>query len=483
MSNVSVKSILDDLKSDKVKQRQEALISLRTAFSQDRVIWNIHYDEKGKSKPKNWLAVFQALFNTVKIEKTAATKNPTVKSGLSTAASLRRLSEAASTVRWLIERTVHLMNKTVVRAVFDHLISMLSTDKTPAARLYTPVALDYAKALKCLVQYTPHLEHLDDDIWVNVVQMSFNVILDDPIRSEFAERESEQMVHEADSDMYEEDDAEEDDEDDEMADVLDSDNPPTVTANSRKRYRTPITTPVTSKKRPRTERTPTPIESSRNTPARSRTPISLEQVEFASLLSIMIASPIAPILRFPTLASGILDRLERFLQRYPSDSSLLHDYLTILSSTLTHISLNKKYEVAKFVRSAWAGLVGLWGTKDKRMKAGIVMILRHLFPFTICPVELGRVKLPRFDCATEFGRLRDLLAGEAESRWGVVGLSLEALRLQIIDSEHECSSDDIFIAKTFQAGWNFDADQALSWAVLELHADCVGHVRAYVCFS
>lgn len=483
MSNITIlKSIIENLKSDKVKQRQDALAGLRDAFSQDRVLASLQYNEEGNRLPKHWLAIFQALFCTVQIEKKAATQRTTAKSGLSTAASLRRLSEAANTVRWLIERTVQFMTKTIVRVVLNHLISMLPSRQTADAELFTPVALDYAKALKCLVSYTPHLEHLDDETWVKIVQMSFNVILDDPIQARFAGRYvgtlDEEVAHEVDSDMYE-DDSEEEDQD---MDGADSDGlPPTVTVNNKKRRRTPAATPGTSKKRPRTESPATPVQSPRIASARSRTPVSLEQVEFASLLSIMIASPIAPILRFPDLPPAILNRLERFLQRYPSDSSLLHDFLTTVSSTLSHISLNKKSEVAKFARSAWTGLVGLWGTKDKRMKAGIIKILRHLLQFTVCPVELTRTKLPQFDCAKEFGRLRDLLAGEAESRWGIMGLSLDALRLQNIDFEDEFKrSSDIFVAKTFRAGWNFDADQALSWAVLELYADCVGQVRPSV---
>ncbi|KAH9479387.1 Serine/threonine-protein kinase TEL1 [Psilocybe cubensis] len=480
MSNLTaLKSIIENLKSDKVKQRQDALVALREAFSQDRVLASLQYNEEGNRLPKHWLAIFQALFSTVQIEKKASTQR--TKSGPSTAASLRRLSEAASTVRWLIERTVQFMTKTIARVVFSHLISMLPSRPTADAELFTPVALDYAKALKCLVSYTPHLEHLDDDMWISIVQMSFNVILDEPIQSRFAGKyvgaEDEDEARQVDSDMYE-DDSEEMDED---MDGTDSDNLSSLaTANDKKRRRTPAATPSTSKKRPRTHSPPTPIQSPRNAPGIYRTPVSLEQVEFASLLSIMIGSPIAPILRFSNLPSAILQRLEQFLQRYPSDSSLLHDFLSILSSTLSHISLNKKFEVAKFSRSAWSALVGLWGTKDKSIKAGIIDILRQLLPFTMCPVEIKRSKLPQFDCAKEFGRLKDLLAGETENRWGIAGLSLDALRLQNIGfDEEDKQSNEIFVAKTFRAGWNFDADQALSWAVLELYANCVGQLYQF----
>jgi ataxia telangiectasia mutated family protein len=68
-----------------------------------------------------------------------------------------------------------------------------------------------------------------------------------------------------------------------------------------------------------------------------------------------------------------------------------------------------------------------------------------------------------------------LLDGEAESRWGVDGLSLECLRLELTDPEDVTGG--AFVAQTFRAGSNFDAVQALAWAILELQADCAEKVK------
>ncbi|KAF8966296.1 hypothetical protein BDZ97DRAFT_2057533 [Flammula alnicola] len=455
----NLKSVLESLKSEKIKERQEALTSIREVFSQDTVVARFHINRNGESNPKVWLSVFQALFTTVMLEKGVANKTST-KSGTSSATALRRLSEAASIIRWLTERTVHLINKKVAIALFQHLTQMMASDRTPDAELFKPVALDYAKALKCLASHTPHLEHLDDYLWVKMVEMSLNVILSDPINATFAQGDEEGSAIDVDSDMYMEDETAEEDE-------------PGL----------PNTAAGKGKKRPRPDPTPMPILSPRKakSQARSRrnllTSVSLEQVEFASLLSILLASPVAPILsnEYPGLPNGILVRLQRFLERYPADSSLLHDYLTILSSTLDHLSLNKKHEIEVFARSTWVGLVGLWGTKDRRMKEGLVVVLRHLFQFVICPSFSEDTKLAFFDCADGISRLWHLLDGEAESRWGVDGLALDALRLQIIDPKDiDHGFEKAFVAKTFRAGWNFDAGQALSWANLELQADCAG---------
>ncbi|KDR80743.1 hypothetical protein GALMADRAFT_241175 [Galerina marginata CBS 339.88] len=464
MSNL--RAVLDSLKSDKIKERQEALTSLREVFSQDKVLQQFHISQKGgQSTPTLWLPVFQALFHTVMLEKATATKKSNAKSGTSSAAALRRLSDAASTVRWLTERAIAFMNRKVVMALVQHLTQMLSSDRTPNAQLFIPVALDYAKALKCIVSHTPHLEHLDDDTWVKIVEIAVNIVLDDPINSSFAGREDETPMHGADSDMYAEDET--------VDELEDSDDLPASVA-------------VNSKKRPRREPAPIPIVSPRKSKPQGRgrrnvvISVSLEQVEFASLLSIMVASPVAPLLskEHSGLASGLLMRLERFLERYPADSSLLHDYLIILISTLRHLSLNKKYEIERFARSTWSALVGLWGTKDRRLKESLIVVLRYLFQFTICPSYTEQPKLPSFDCAEEIGRLQDWLDGEAESRWGVDGLSLDSLRLQVDDIKDNKSSvpnrEEAFVAKTFRAGWDFDSDQALSWAIIELQADCAG---------
>lgn len=456
----NLKSLLESLKSDKIKERSDALSSIRELFT-DRFISTFHINRNGESQPKVWLAVFQALFSTVTIEKTLVTKKSNAKSGTSAQAAARRLSEAAHVLRHLVERSVQFMNGRVATALFQHLIPMLPADRSPDGRLSTAVGLDYAKALKALVGFAPHLEHLDDDMWVKLVETSFNVILDDPILSTFAALEDQSIMDDPDnSDLYEDDE--------EMSEAMESEDQPSSNRKRQRKDRHP--TPGGSPKKSQTRQRQTNIPS-----------VSHEQVEFASILSIMLSSPIAPILspRYPGLASEILVRLERFLHRYPTDSSLLHDFLVMLSSTLQHIALNKKYEVVRFARSTWPTLVGLWGTKDKRMKEGLIVVLRNLFSYTNCPVYMEGIKLPTFNCAKEIARLRDLLENEAESRWGVDGLSLDALRLQMIDSTEDARSavqGGVFIAKTFRAGWNFDTEQALSWAILELHADCLNIV-------
>lgn len=342
--------VTHNLKSEKIKERQEGLASIRSVFGRDDVVTNFHM----RSKEGNpWLPIFQALFHAIAREKEAFTKKATTtKSAASAATAHRRLADTASVVRWLTERTVHLMNRKVVAALFKHLTQTL----VHRGEILVPVALDYIKALKCIVGYSSHLEHAGEDIWLKIVTMGFNIVLGDTIEAELDNKED-IVKGDDDSGM------------DDMDNANDTDDLDLPAAAS------------TSKKRRRVDTQPTPGPSKpshRNTSQRSnRVPVSLEQVEFASVISILLRSSTAPIL---DNAPAILLRLERFLELYPADSSMLQDYLITLSSTLENLSLNKKSDVESFARATWNGLVGLWGTKDKRMKEGLIVVLRILFP-------------------------------------------------------------------------------------------------------
>lgn len=450
----TLRSVTRNLKSTKAKERQEGLTSIQEVFSQDRVVNNL----SNTDGPKAWLSVFRALYRCVAEEKEAAVKKSTSKSSTVSSTAFRKLEHTAGVVRWLTERTVHLLNKEVIKELFMHLTQIM----VYRGALFTPVALDYIHAMTCLASYKPHLEHLADETWVKIVEMGFNVILDDPIQGRFAEEEA--TANDIDSDMYM----------DETPDVPDDDDlPAAVASGSKKRSRRDHSVPPNSNL-PRQDK----FKSKHKILAPSR-----EQLVFAPLLSTLIGSPSAPILspEFPNLSSGILLRLERFLKRFPTDSSLLHSFLAILLSTLKHLSLNRRNEVQNYARSSWDGLLGLWGQKDKSMKESLTAVLRVLFPFLIAPSNLERA--PSFDCADALGRLWQLLDGEADSKWGADRLTLDALRFELLDpadSRGLDSASGAFVAQTFRAGWDFNTGQALSWAILELKADCAGKVWLYL---
>ena len=351
------------------------------------------------------------------------------------------------------------MDIQVIRALLAQLLEMI----VHRGKLFLPVALDYVKALKTVLSFQAHMDHLDDANWIAILQLAFNVVLRDPLKSTLdASNEPEDSVYDV-SDGSEE-----------YREVIvntsnDEDDLPSTSAVAGK------------KKRRRGSRNPSNHLTQKSTKPRPKISpaASNEEVEFASVLLILLRAQSAPLLspEHPYLASAVLIRLQRFLFNYPSETSLHRDYLLTVSATLSHLSLNKKGDVEVFSRGVWPSLVDLWetGSKSRWIKEALIPVLRVLFPFLTADENLSST------WRDGVSKLWYLFDGEAESRWGVNGLSLECLRFEVAslkEWEMDTSSNRPFVAQTFRAGWHFDAEQALAWAILELHADCTAKVRS-----
>ncbi|KAJ7247652.1 hypothetical protein B0H12DRAFT_1124902 [Mycena haematopus] len=439
-TNTTVKLIMQQIKSDKITERQQGLQALREFFGQDHVLASFHISG-GTPNPKTWLVVFQALFEAVTNEKAAYNKQlAKASSATSVATAQRRLTDAAHTVRWLTDRTVQYLNSGGVQALFDHILRTIMNKR----ELLEPVALDYIKALRCLLEWTPHLDRIKVDRWLQLVELAFNVVLGDPIKKEFSADPAESVTSPRPPPAN----------DDEFFLVDEDEGDTSSTSPSKKRRRRGGTAP------------PAPLTQVKQT-KRYIVP-SKEQTELVPIISLLLKSSSAPLLLqdVPYLPSSILLRLQRFLEIYPADASLYHDYLTAVLFTLSHVSLNRKDSVVRFAQTSWESLVNLWGTKNKGMKESLVAVLHMLFPFVMAQSKAAS----SYDWSSALTVLWRLLDGEAESRWGVDGLSLECLRLEL--AEPGTGTGGAFVAQTFRAGSNFDAVQALAWAILELQSDC-----------
>ena len=457
----TLEGVRDNLQSTKSRERQEALATIRRIFQRDSVVAR---HEEDKTKGSGWLALFQALFVAVKFEKSAYEKTLLKSSGPTTAVT-KRLEEATSVVRWLAERSVERLSKGALKALLNHLTQTM----VRSGRLFEPVVLNYVKALRCLVGHPPHLAHMDDSMWVDLVKLSLNVILgrsidtflDDVADEEEEEEDDRRSISSTsgDVDMYVDEEP-------------------------------GLSTPKSAMKRRRTDSISSPPPVSKTPSNRTLQPVSLVQIEFTGLLATLLQSPSAPLLHpeHDYLPSAILNGLQEFLVRYPTDTSLHQDYLTALSATLSHLELNCRELVSKFAWKSWDSLVGIWTTKNRGMKEILVAILKTLFPH----VSIGKfglepddLKLPAEGIYGDgLGKLWHTLDAEAESRWGVELLSQDSLRLQIQhpgDLSLE-SSDSAFTARTFRTFWHFDSGQALAWAVLELQADCAEKVKFIAIF-
>ncbi|KAJ6610217.1 hypothetical protein B0H10DRAFT_2438144 [Mycena sp. CBHHK59/15] len=444
LSNDTARVIIRQLQSEKVTERQDGLKGLRIYFSQHHILATFHISEKNKSTNKPWLCVYQALFSAILSEKLAFTKR-------ATDAVKRRLADAAAAVLWLTQRSVQYLTSFTVHPLLDH----IQTTLIYQGELFAPVALDYLKTLKCVLDFTPHLDRLDDNRWIKIVEMGFNVVLGDPIRTTFSDDDP------AESCLSPAPAPEIDDSEFFLENEDDSDAPSTASPSKKRHRREATAAPGPSSK----------FKSQYKPSKPSQASMTGEASLYVGIISILLRSSNAPLLSKDAayLPSSILLRLQRILEVYPVDASLYPDYLLITLSTLSHLSLNRKDNVVIFAQRSWDSLVALWRTKEKSTKVGLVAVLRLLFPF----LTAGHDKSSH-DWSEGISHLWRLLDGEAESRWGVDGLSLDCLRLELAGSDHRMSGvgDTALVASTFRAGWNFDSGQALAWAILELQADC-----------
>ena len=458
-SNPTLKTLIHNLRSDKVKDRQQGLAQLRSTFANDRAVTNLPI----KERKSVWLTIFEALFGAFGKEKAACHKKGLLHAGARAggpgATALRRLEEVASAVRWFVERVVHTMTSSVTRLVLHHLYRNIRYD----GKLLPGVALDYVKSIKSIVSWRPHLDHLEAETWIELVELSFNVILDDPFTMRLEDPLDSTA---APLDVVEESEYSAGDEE----------------AHDSDAFRTPR-----KRRRRETERTPL-SKVATSSRLQASVPVTLEKIEFTSLLAILLRSSSSPIIyqTFPKTGSGesrevldssylpgaILDRLRRFLIQYPADTSLHHDYLLALSGVLSQVALNESQLTVDFARAAWPALAGMWGAKNQRLKEDLVIVLRKLFPFLLSRQnDVG-------DYIEGPHKLWEIFKAEGLGRWGADNLSLDSLRLGIL-AEDGAASTRVFAAQTFQHGWHFDPGQALAWAILELLADCARKVRAY----
>lgn len=459
MANLA--EIIKKLESTKITERQEGLAGIRTAFSKSSFLRTFHLrDDDGEAEDRNWILVFNALANMIRWEKAEYAK-ALGKGTQPKPAVVKRLTDAASTVRWLVEKAVSFFGEEVV----EHIVHHLKDGIVFRNELVTPIALDYAKALKCILSFRPHLEHLGDDDWVKLVTLAFNVVLGNPPKAGLDENIDLVTESEEESSTHTGEMEDEEDDDDELPSLQ----------GKRKRGKLRAGTPQMSGPKSRLK--------PRGSKTRQQISVSLEQVEFVSILSVLLSYAGAPILAAdkPYLPQAILLRLQRFLILYPADSSLLHDYLLALSSTLDHLALNRVKDTQKFTRNTWDILIGLWNTKDKTIREHLIVVIRSLMPYLTADFGMKSAR-DSYDQAGALWKLYDMLEGETGYRRGIETLVLDSLRLEIGSIATGKETVEPFVAYTFRAGWNFDTSQAISWAVLETQADCVAKVRQFCRF-
>jgi serine-protein kinase ATM len=428
-------AIIAGLQSDKVKSRQDALVLMDEALTNNDFVDRLA-SVSGSSK--RWLAVFQALFVAVSMEKTNC-----VKKGLhkATAVSITRLEKAGSVVRNATERNVTLLPYKVVQALLEHLMNTM-VDRA-RDRLLAPVSLNYIKSIVVICSHNPHLDHLEPDLWVSLVSLAFAVILETSLASPrgFLETSVDESRTQFDMDI-----------DDPSVDTAGDDNEGPIGSKRARPH-----SPQPNLQRPSNSRPPT--ESTRT--------MSQEQIEFMGLLVILLQSPQAPYLK-PGIAQNILDRIHYFFDMFPTWSIAHTNAVVSVNLIFSQLELNMTKICTDFALKMWSPLLSYWNGKEKKDKVvreELVVTMMNFFHLVTVPnvAEVARNRVQ--ERVTEFYQCLQ----EDIDRSIFESLPLDSLRLHL---RHPSDVNTVFNAVTFRSGYKFDPPHALSWAILELHADC-----------
>ncbi|KAF8480561.1 hypothetical protein JB92DRAFT_3041117 [Gautieria morchelliformis] len=434
-------AIIASLQSDKVKSRQDALVLMDEALANDDIVDRL---ASASGSSKRWLAVFQALFVAVSTEKANC-----VKKGLhkATAVSITRLEKAGSVVRNSTERNVSLLPYKVVQPLLEHLMNTM-VDKARDC-LLAPVSLNYIKSIVVICSHSPHLDHFEPDLWVSLVSLAFAVILETSLASPrgFLETSFDGNLTQFDVDI-----------DDPSLDTADDDNEG----------------PIGSKRaRPNSPR-PKPQRRSISSPTESTRTMSQEQIEFMSLLVILLRSPQAPYLK-PGIAQNILDRIHQFFVMFPTWSIAHTNAVVSVNLVFSQLELNMTKICTDFALKMWSPLLSYWNGKEKKDKVvreELVVTMITFFHLITVPnvAEISRNRVQ--ERVTEF---YECLQDDID-RSIFESLPLDSLRLHLRKSSDVST---VFDAVTFRSGYKFDPPHALSWAILELHADCARALHLY----
>lgn len=137
-----------------IKDRSEGLRDLKHVLR--------HYQQNSRNdvlSDTSFHRMYEALFKIAISEQSAwvKAKTPTLKS-----AAVNRISSASSTLRLAVEVGVATIKLKTVRAVLDHVRHSIHTSN---GDICEPLALDYLKCMRALLEYQPHVEHLPKSEW------------------------------------------------------------------------------------------------------------------------------------------------------------------------------------------------------------------------------------------------------------------------------------------------------------------------------
>jgi serine-protein kinase ATM len=421
-----VLEITSSLHSNRINERKDGLNKLEELLS----------SKEAMRRVDKWSTLTEALFACIDTELSAVrtallNKKPDK-------APSARLTGAAEAFRRLCERAVKCLGKGDIQKILEHAYTALKNARQPA--ILQNISPPYLKGVDCLLSYRPHVESLEEQKWLEWVQISVNVLLDDKIGLPFQLDAEEPSISS--------------DESDGCHDGL-----------GKRRSKEPEPKP------------PSRVHARR---VSAQAAATSQQSECTNILCQLLSSPQMSKFESPDVPILLLRKFSRLLVRFTPEATFYNDFIPSILSVLQDLSLNMKQAVVDFSRACWDDLLTLWGNKNKHLKECLTALFYILLPYySSAPPD----SKSRFQESSEwFEGVRKLWQClNSDERWGTAGLSLRVLRLEPrlawLDDQTPCV--DPLVAQTFRLGYECETTDTLLWAVFELQADCTELVRSY----
>lgn len=362
-------------------------------------------------------------------------RNALKKTGAVTNPALKRVRDAAATVRLIIEKATADLPRKAVKSVVNHILSIVVVK----GELYEPLALEYLKSLRILLTYPPHLDHLEETQWKQTVSLCISAVLGNHIRPSYEILEEQLM---------------DDQGDDEATEHTQASSSSFSTAKSAKR------------KAAGSLRLSSISENgfaNGSAPGQLRT-AGQDVIELMSCIDVLVKSSCAPLL---SLGPALVSKVVRFLRVYPTETSAHLPALAALNHLLEELFFNAKSFLETAAIVLWPCLLPLWQTKNTLVKEHIVISLSFLLPFLV-----------HRDGPPQISMLQDLYSivlAESQDRWGIDTLEMDALAFGWVGDCH--IEQHPYTLRMMRSGETFTASNALSWAVLQLGASCLKHLQ------
>ncbi|KAK4049560.1 Serine/threonine-protein kinase tel1 [Microbotryomycetes sp. JL201] len=402
MGSRAWRELLETIESGKARERSQAIEDFRPTLASSHNLARLNAD------PKNdWTVTLQTLFGVVINERNDNAKK-------STAAARKRLEDVTSLVGWTIMRIHTFLTGKGVKSTVNHLAQVLASDGAQAQ-----YALTYLRALRCVLEYAPHVNHLQEKLWIEVVAVSFGIVLGDKIRigQEFADDEAMELGDDGNQLRRH------------PFRVVDEDD--VINTSGHRRTSTPV------------------------------------EAEAMRVLEAAFRSKSAPFLAFSRV---ILAKFARFLRQFGSDTTAHSPALTALNLALADLVYNEHDAVRKFGTRLWPSVLALCSTKSAPLKEQVLITLRYLLPAITADDRSDGIFV-----GSRTKTLLDTVLTEPTLRWrDAYSLDIEHLRFGVFDGSF---SGQPFTVETFQLGPGFSDRDAAAWVTLELGADSLADIH------